>query len=130
MGRRVRLISLDQLDGRTRAVAKTRQLLNELQSDMGGAEYISAAQRQLAQRASVLGALIENIEANWAEGKPIEVLHYLRAVGVQRRVLQTLGLERRARSVNEISPLEYLSKAADIDAAAEPEPDDDERDDE
>jgi hypothetical protein len=110
---KARLLTLDSLDGRTAAAQAARQLIDTLTSDLGGDDQISEGQRQLVQRAAVCGAMIADYEARWIAGQPIPLNEYLAAVNVQRRVLATLGLERRARDVTLPSPLEY---AAMVDA--------------
>jgi len=85
------LRSLDDLDHRTLAAKRTRQLLGDIVSDLGGPENVTAAQRQLVQRAAILGDYLEDIEFKWASGIP--VTEYLVAVNAQRRVLATIGLK-------------------------------------
>jgi hypothetical protein len=93
------LLTLSDLDQRTRSAALANQLLKDLQSDAGGRENLSAAQRQLIQRAAILGALIEHSEVRWSAGQSIDLASYLAAINTQRRVLVSLGLERRQRDV-------------------------------
>jgi hypothetical protein len=96
---RARLLTLDSLDGRTAAAHAVRQNIDTLTSDLGGDDQLSEGQRQLVQRAAVCGAIIADFEARWVAGEPIPLNEYLAAVNVQRRVLATLGLERRSRDV-------------------------------
>jgi hypothetical protein len=106
------LRTLDELDGRTRASQRTRELLSSIHVDLGGSERLTQAQRQLAQRAAVLGALLEDYEVRWAAGEPFDLNAYLAGINAQRRVLATLGLERRAKDVTpEISA--YLRRKAE-----------------
>lgn len=94
-----RLLCLSDLDQRTAAARRSRDLVSKLEADLGGTAALSEGQRQLIQRAAVLGALIEDCEAHWIGGEPVEMGRYLSAINSQRRVLATLGLERRARDV-------------------------------
>ncbi len=96
---KTRLLTLDALDGRTAAAKRARDLIAALEADLGGADHLSVGQQQLVQRVAVLGALAEDYEARWIAGEQVEVGEYLSAINVQRRVLATLGLERRARDV-------------------------------
>jgi hypothetical protein len=64
------------------------------------------------QRAAVLGAFIEDCEARWIGGEPFEVGDYLPAINAQRRILETLGLERRARDVTPPSLAELRARRA------------------
>jgi|GraSoiStandDraft_41_1057321.scaffolds.fasta_scaffold4549873_1 hypothetical protein len=42
----------------------------------------------------------EDCEVRWLQHKPVEMAEYLQAVNCQRRVLATIGLERRPRELN------------------------------
>jgi len=76
-----------------------RQLIEAIEEDLGGAAHLSQAARQLAQRAAVLGTFIVPCEAQWLGGGAVNLADYLAAINPQRRVLATIGLERRARDV-------------------------------
>ena len=108
---KMRLLTLDHIDGRTAAAKRARDLMESIEQDLGGADRLSEGSRQLVQRAAVLGTFIESCEASWLSGETVELADYLAAINSQRRVLQTIGLERRARDVNELTLSEYLSRA-------------------
>lgn len=110
-GERLRLRTIDSLDGRTASARRARDLVAGLEEDAGGSEHISVATKQLVQRAAILGALIEDFEARWLGGQQIDVAELLMAVNCQRRVLATLGLERKARDV--LDPLGYAKTRAE-----------------
>lgn len=92
-----RLRTLDDLDGRTRASKKARELVSALQSDLGG--DLSAAQRELVQRAAILGAIIEDAETSWLARSPVDLSLLGTLADRQRRLLETLGLRRVPRDV-------------------------------
>jgi hypothetical protein len=96
---KMRLVTLDALDGRTRASRRARELIEAIEQDLGGADRLSEGSRQLVQRAAVLGTYIENCEAQWLAGDTVELSDYLAAINSQRRVLTAIGLERRARDI-------------------------------
>jgi hypothetical protein len=95
-----RLLTLGSLDGRTMAARRARELIEAIERDLGGAARLSEGTRQLVQRAAVLGAFIESCEAKWLGGEAVPLADYLAAINSQRRVLATIGLERRARDVS------------------------------
>ena len=97
LGSKVRLLTMKSLDGRTLAARRAKQLLRAIESDLGGEAYLSEGEKQLAQRAAVLGAFIESCEAAWLGGAQVELAEYLAAINSQRRVLATIGLQRRPR---------------------------------
>ena len=74
---------------------------------MGGEESTSCAQRELAQRASILGAMIEDAEATWLRGETV-LAEFCTFLNAQRRVLADIGLERRSRE--EVPFTEYIAQ--------------------
>jgi hypothetical protein len=113
---KIRLHSLDQLDQRTNAARRVRSLVSGIEEDLGGTDYLSVAQRQLAQRAALLSAVLEHHEAEWLERGEIDLEDYTRALNAMARVLGMLGLERRKRDVTP-DPLAYARQRAGGTAA-------------
>jgi hypothetical protein len=95
----VRFLSLRDIDGRSRAAARCRELVRELEADLGGHDRLSTAQRQLVENAAVLATMLEDFTVRHMLGEPVELESYLSAINVQRRLLTTLGLERWAPDV-------------------------------
>jgi hypothetical protein len=93
---KVRLVS-KQLDGRTAAFKAAQTLIRTLSADLGN--DLSVGEQQLVTRAALVGAIASDFEARWVAGEQVPLLDYLAAVNVQRRVLATLGLQRRAKTV-------------------------------
>jgi hypothetical protein len=94
-----RLLTLDDLDRRSTACRYALALKDGFVSDLGGFDNTTVAQRELAQRASILGAMLEDTEVKWLRGDPIQLGEYCTLVYAQRRVLSDIGLERRQRDV-------------------------------
>jgi hypothetical protein len=117
-GGKVRLKTLDHIDGRTLAARRAQQLIKGISHDLTGdddASHLSEGMRQLIQRAAILGAMIESDEAGWLGGDKVDLTSYFTALNTQRRILVTLGLERRSRDV---TPAPSLDDIADEIAAA------------
>jgi hypothetical protein len=94
------MLTLADLDQRTRAYKQAVSLKSGFLSDLGGEDRATMAQRELAQRGAVLGAMLEDQEVKWLAGAPVELDKYCTLVNAQRRVLADIGLERRARDVS------------------------------
>jgi hypothetical protein len=109
-GGKLRLLSLSDLDKRTAAYRETRRLIDEIETDLGGGDRLSTGERQLIQRAAVLGAVLTDCESRWIEGEPIDPTSYCTIVNAQRRVFETIGLHRRARDVTPPDPLRYAEE--------------------
>src|SRR6476469_2533986 len=95
----IRLKTLDALDSRTLAAKRAQALVASLESDLGGPDNVTVAERQIVQHAGVLGAVIEHQEALWLAGDEVDETALLAAVNCQRRLLETVGLRRRARDI-------------------------------
>jgi hypothetical protein len=96
--KKARLLSFDEMDGRTAAARRARSIVVAIQNDVG--VDLSEAERQLAQRAGILGAWLSDAEVRWLDGQPFDASLYCTVVNCQRRVLETLGIRRQPRNVS------------------------------
>jgi hypothetical protein len=119
---RTRLLSLDDLDGRTTAAKSAAALVAGLESDLGGTEAIAIGQRELVKRAALLGAICEDAEVRWLRKEQVDLNIYLSAINTMRRVLTTLGLERHARDVGSSSALSDAKLSRILEYAEETSP--------
>jgi hypothetical protein len=67
--------------------------------DMGGRDRLSEAQLALAKRAAGLECELERIEGRMSRGEEVDLDRYGRAASHLRRLLESLGLERKPRNV-------------------------------
>lgn len=100
---------LPGVDGRSIIARRYREILEALVSDMGGDP--SEAQQQIARRAATIAIDCEQQDAAAARGEPLDVKTYTTASNSLRRLLESLGLERRARNVTP-SVSEYIARKA------------------
>src|SRR5262249_11279820 len=71
----------------------------ELESDLGGADQLTAAAREVVQRTALSAVMLRNMEAEWLEGRGVDVAAYTTLANTQSRLLKLIGLERRTRDV-------------------------------
>ena len=93
---------LPGVDGRTTWVRRLRDLIEAHGDDLGGADRISQAERSIVRRVATLTVELERMEAKFAEAGealPQELDLYQRTAGNLRRLLEAIGMERRARDV-------------------------------
>ena len=93
---------LPGVDGRSPWVRRCKDVIASHMSDMGGVDNTSAAERSIIRRASTLTVELERLEAKFANAgmaKPDDLDLYVRASGNLRRLLESVGLQRRAREV-------------------------------
>ena len=93
---------LPGVDGRSAWVRRCKDIIEAHLSDFGGEDNTSEAERSLIRRASVMTVELERMEARFAvagEASPDDLNLYQRMAGNLRRLLEAIGLQRRAKDV-------------------------------
>lgn len=90
-------------DGRSLWARRYREMLADHVSDLGGVEMVTASELSILRRACALAVELEAMEATFAsdggaDPKALDV--HQRASGSLRRLLESVGLERRAKAVS------------------------------
>lgn len=86
-------------DGRSPWARRWRDLVALHAEDLGGMETISEAQVSLVKRAATIETELERIEGRLSKGETVDLDAFTRGAGHLRRILETLGIERRAKDV-------------------------------
>jgi hypothetical protein len=87
-------------------------------ADAGGRDMLSEAQFALCKRAAALECELELLEGRMSQGEQVDLNVYGRAASHLRRLLESLGLQRRARPVLSLREKLELDQEA-LDEAAE-----------
>ena len=92
-------------DGDTRWMRRLRDLIAMHTADLGGPDACSEAEKMLVRRAAMLALQCELLEQSWAEhhngvAPSKRLIEYQRTASALRRILESLGLQRRARDVS------------------------------
>lgn len=122
---------LPGIDGRSVWSRRARDVHRQLVQDRGGVSVVSTAETLIARRAAVLEAELERYEVGFAEAGEAEasaLCLYQTVANCQRRLLEAIGLERRARDVtqtieqfvDDIEAAKATEKAAGKPNAPEP----------
>src|SRR5262245_66535911 len=90
---KTRLLTLEGLDRRTAAYRETKQLIEEISGDLGGADRLSAAERQMVQHGAVLGAYASDLEAQYLKGRRIDLTALCTILNTQRRCFDVVGFQ-------------------------------------
>jgi hypothetical protein len=104
-GRRLFALDGDPLSPWAR---RYRDLVAAHVSDLGGADMLSEAQASLIKRASAIEVELERLEAALSRGEAIDLDAFTRATSHLRRVLESLGIERKPRPVPDLQA--YLAE--------------------
>jgi hypothetical protein len=109
-------------DGRGPWARRWRDLKSLYADDLGGESSLSEFQNGLVGTAATLRCELERLERRLSVGEVIDTDLYGRIAGHYRRVVETLGIERRARDVTTPTLEEIADEiAAEEEAAAQRE---------
>jgi hypothetical protein len=87
----------------TKWARRYRDLVAGHISDLQGGDGMSEAQLSLIKRASTIELELEQMEGKLSKGLQIDLDLFTRSAGHLRRILETLGLERRPKQIDEAS---------------------------
>jgi hypothetical protein len=96
------------IDHRTKAMRRLRDLLRAYEQDLGGRDILSQGQLALVRRGSMLCLQLELMEASWSangvQASRDQLECYQRVTNSMRRVIESLGLNdgRKQRDVSTI----------------------------
>lgn len=95
---------LRDVDHRTAPMRRLRDLIDQHTEDCGGNAAISEAERSIIRRASMIELQLEMMEQSWARDNECvatatQLTEYQRAANSLRRMLESLGLKRRAKDI-------------------------------
>jgi hypothetical protein len=97
-------------DNRSAWARRMRDVIHAHLSDLGGEEAVSQAEKSIIRRVATLTVELERMEAVFAEAGealPDQLDLYQRTAGNLRRLLEAIGIGRRARPVQSLQ--EYLA---------------------
>lgn len=94
---KVRLRTLGDIDARTAAFRRFKELVASYTSDLGG--DLTTAQSAIIQRAVSLQVWLEDAEASYASSGELDIATYTTASNALRRLLADIGLDRKVTDV-------------------------------
>jgi hypothetical protein len=126
---------LPMSDGRSATARRFRDIYEDVAADLGGLDFLSEGQKQLIRRAALLSAECERQESLAARGERLpngeimwkenadflfDIDRYVVMTNSLRRVLETIGLKRVPRPVNDGSQalVDYFSRPPPPEGAA------------
>jgi hypothetical protein len=93
------LLTRSQLDGRTGAAKTFDRLANEIASDLGGRDAVSAIEASLVEAFCGSFVVVNSLNARLLLGQSIDVFEHAAAISGMVRIASRLGLQRRTGDV-------------------------------
>ena len=106
-----------EVDGRSAAAKRFRDVLTEILSDLGGSEGLSEGQRQLARRAAMMSVEAERQEAEAVAGGKLDPDAFGALADRLGRCFNRLGLRRVQRDVTPNLLADHFARPYDKGAA-------------
>jgi hypothetical protein len=94
-------------DGNAAWTRRWRDLVMAHARDLGGADALSEAQSSLVRRVATIEIELEQLEGKLSKGEAVDLDGYTRAASHLRRILETLGIARKMKTVPNLK--EYLA---------------------
>ena len=86
-------------DGRGAWTRRWKDIVELHVADAGGRDQMTEAMLSLCRRAATLEIQLEQLECRMSEGDDVDIEIYGRIASHLRRILETLGVERKSRDV-------------------------------
>jgi hypothetical protein len=96
---KVRLLSLDDLDGRTRAGQHVKEMCREVLADLGGEERLSTLERTAVDHVALFDAMAKDVGTRWLQGEAVDPTAVSTLVNALNRSAAILGWRRRSKDV-------------------------------
>lgn len=88
---KVRLLTLKDLDGRTRASRMAKDIFETLVRERGGPDQMNAAQLEAAETYAVLTAMVKSGLTGWLDGQQVDAVEIATILNARRREAQAMG---------------------------------------
>jgi hypothetical protein len=87
------LLTLDDLDRRTKAGQRAFEFHDRLVSERGGAGSMGVLRYAVTRSVAVLSAMIEDAQARWLMGEPVSLADLATLLNARRREAEKIGID-------------------------------------
>ena len=108
---KTRLVSMADLDRRTKAAQTAVATKSAIMSDLGGEDRLSTLERLQCENAAMASAVLRDMQVRWLQGEEVSVTEMVSIENVFNRTAAALGTRRRPKDV--VSIESYLEKKED-----------------
>ena len=114
---KVRLLTKENLDGRTKARKRFDATVAGIASDLGGEAHLTTVQRHLVEAFAGCAVVVHDINARLLLGQRIDIGEAAQAVSSLVRLAQRIGVGRHIRDVTDLT--DHIAKIETSTATAE-----------
>jgi len=103
---KVRLLTRDELDGRTTAAKQFDAIARGIASDLGGEDQLTTIQRHLVEAFAGAALQVNDVNARLLLGEDVDLIRHCQAITTLVRVASRLPVDRHKQDITP-DPLEY-----------------------
>ena len=105
---KIRLLTRDNLDGRTKARKQFDAIAEGIAQDLGGEDRLSTVKRHLVEAFAGAAVHVHDLNARLLLGEEVDITAHASAISTMVRIASRIGTQRVARDVTPPSVAEYL----------------------
>jgi hypothetical protein len=106
---KLRLVTIDHLDRRTRAGRRASELVRAFETELGGTERLRPGQYEAVRRAAALSAIADDFQARRLAGQPVDVTELVKVCNLARRAVLDLGIKPTGQAAPHVPLRERLA---------------------
>ena len=106
---KVRLLTRQSLDGRTKARKQFDAIADGIARDLGGSDQLSTVQRHLVEAFAGCAVVLQSLNARLLLGEPVDIADQSSAASTLVRIAQRIGIARVPSDVTP-DPLAYAKE--------------------
>jgi hypothetical protein len=110
---KMRLLSRDNLDGRTHALKRFDAIAKGIAADLGGEDRLSTVQKHLLEAFAGAAIAVSDINARLLSGGEVDLLELSQMTSTLVRIASRIGIKRIPRDIA-LDPLQYAN-SKDVD---------------
>jgi len=97
---KLKLLSREQLDGRTKVRQQFDAIAAGIAQDLGGEDQLSTIQRHLVEAFAGTATVLNHLNAQCLLGEPLDISDYAQTVSTLVRLASRLGVERLPHEID------------------------------
>jgi hypothetical protein len=109
---KTRLLTRNNLDGRTKARKQFDAIAKGIAVDLGGEDRLSTVQRHLVEAFAGAAVHVHDLNARLLLGEEVDTLVHSQAISTMVRIASRIGTQRVARDVTP-DPLQYARERSE-----------------
>jgi hypothetical protein len=109
---KTRLLTRDQIDGRTKARKQFDSIAEGIAADLGGEHQLSTVQRHLVEAFAGAAVHMHDLNARLLLGEEVDIIAHSQAISTMVRIASRIGINRVPRDITPPSVAEYLAHKA------------------